>query len=52
MLFESRFWVGTDKKEWVLSIHANPHAHLPLPPELDRLANGNRFSLSFNLAIA
>lgn len=50
MLFESRFWVGVESKEWIVSIHANPHAHLSLPGGVARMADGKRHSVRFVLS--
>ena len=31
LFFESRFYIGLGRQEWVVSLHKNPHALLPLP---------------------
>ncbi|MDD5228858.1 MAG: hypothetical protein PHD53_08645, partial [Methylococcales bacterium] len=47
MLFESRFWTGIDSKEWIVSLHPNPHADIALPPELMKFATRERIQIKF-----
>jgi len=50
MLFEYRPWAGVERKEFIVSIHANEEAALPLPEPLHTLASGKRLSLDFILS--
>jgi len=50
MLFDARFWIGSRKKEWRVSILRNPHAKLPLPNELLDLPDGEEFPVEFELS--
>lgn len=50
MLFESRFSTLVGSNEWIVSIHANPHARLSLPEEVARMADGKRRSVGFVLS--
>ncbi len=50
MLFESRFWIGVESKEWIVSIHANPHARLSIPDCVVGIADSKRHLLRFVLS--
>ncbi len=50
MIFDARFWTGVECKDWIVSIHANPYASLPLPANIMRLADGKQHSIQFNLS--
>lgn len=49
LLFEPRFWIGFERKEWVVSIHRNPSATMSLPTHLSALADRGRLSIEFAL---
>jgi hypothetical protein len=51
LLFEPRFWVGADRKEWVVSIYRNPVAAIPLPAALVKWADCGRFSVKVRLSV-
>lgn len=48
LLFEPRFYTGFERKEWVVSIHRNPDATIPLPNHLAAVGQ-NRCSIGFTL---
>lgn len=50
LLFEPRFYIGVERKVWVVSIHRNPSATIALPPHLAALSNRGKFSVDFTLS--
>lgn len=48
LLFEPRFYTGFERKEWVVSIHRNPDATIPLPNHLAAVGQERR-SIDFTL---
>jgi len=48
MLFEPRFYIGFERKEWVVSIHRNPGAVLSLPEYLAAIGR-ERCTINFTL---
>lgn len=50
LLFEPRFYIGVERKEYVVSIHRNPTACVALPPQLAVIQVGERFSVEFMLS--
>lgn len=50
LLFEPRFYIGVERKEYVVSIHRNPTASIVLPPQLAVLSDEGRFSVEFTLS--
>nr|WP_294866553.1 hypothetical protein [uncultured Pseudogulbenkiania sp.] len=48
LLFEPRFYTGFERKEWVVSIHRNPHANISLPEHLAAVSQERR-SIVFTL---
>lgn len=51
LLFEPRFYIGANRKEWVASIIRNPSATVALPSDLAKLADRGRFSVEVSLAL-
>lgn len=49
LLFEPRFWIGADRKEWVVSIHRNFSASVSLPVQLAAIAGRGRKSIGVAL---
>lgn len=49
LLFEPRFWIGVDRKEWVVSMHRNPSASVSLPTHLCCVSRSGRQSIDFAL---
>ena len=49
LLFEPRFWIGLEQKEWVYSARLNPNAVVPIASELLGSADGNRHALRLPL---
>jgi hypothetical protein len=49
LLFEPRFYIGAERKEWVIFIHSNPSATIPLPTNLTELADRGRLPVGFML---
>lgn len=50
LVFEPRFYVGLERKEWVVSIHLNSTASIALPPQLAILSGRGRLSIEFMLS--
>lgn len=50
MLFDARFWVGVNSKEWIVSLHTNPYAELPLPIEIGNITNNEPHSVKYILS--
>lgn len=50
LLFEPRFYVGVEKKVWIVSLHVNPKALKPLPNQLITLLGREPISVEFNLS--
>lgn len=48
LLFQPRFYTGFERKEWVVSIHRNPYATVPLPGHLAAVVQ-ERCSIDFTL---
>lgn len=48
MLFEPRFFTGFGRKEWVVSIHRNPDATIPLPDHIPDVGH-ERLCIDFRL---
>jgi hypothetical protein len=51
LLFEPRFWIGIEQKEWVHFAHRNPNAKVPIASEALGIADGNRHALRIPLLI-
>jgi hypothetical protein len=51
LLFEPRFWIGIEQKEWVHVAHRNPNATVPVASEVLGIADGNRHALRIPLLI-
>ena len=51
LLFEPRFWIGIEQKEWVHSAYVNANAQTPIASELLGRADGNRHALRIPLLI-
>ncbi len=49
-LFDSRFWIGCGRKEWAVSVHANPNARFSIPADLTDVSDGQRHSVQFLLS--
>lgn len=47
LLFEPRFYIGFEKKEWLVSIHRNPSATISLPEHLASVG-GEQRSIEFS----
>lgn len=50
LLFEPRFYIGVERKEWVVSIHRNPSATNVLPPHFAALSSRDKFTVDFTLS--
>ena len=50
LLFEPRFYIGVERKGWIVSIHPNPTAVVPLPAQLAAHSDRGRFSVEFILS--
>ncbi len=48
LLFEPRFYIGFERKEWVVSIHRNPRANIQLPEHFNTVEQ-ERCSINFTL---
>lgn len=51
LVFEPRFWIGVEQKEWLYSVQLNPHASRPMPLELLGHPDGSRDSIRVPLLI-
>ena len=51
LLFEPRFWIGIEQKEWVHSAHVNAQANVPIDGWLLGNADGHRHALRIPLLI-
>jgi hypothetical protein len=51
LLFEPRFWIGIEQKEWVHSARLNPSAIVPVASELLGDADGYRHALRLPLLV-
>jgi hypothetical protein len=51
VLFEPRFWIGIEQKEWVHCAYRNPHAAVPVASGMLGIADGNRYALRIPLLI-
>ena len=51
LLFEPRFWIGIEQKEWVHCAQLNPNAIVSVASELLGIADGNRHALRLPLLI-
>ena len=49
LLFEPRFWIGLEQKEWLYSVHLNPAATRPIPRQMLGTADGGRDSIRIPL---
>jgi hypothetical protein len=49
LLFEPRFWIGLEQKEWLYSVQLNPHATRPIPREIFGNVDGSRDSIRIPL---
>ncbi|MBX9636569.1 MAG: hypothetical protein K2Q45_03350 [Nitrosomonas sp.] len=48
LLFQPMFYTGFERKEWIVSIHRNPGATIPLPKNFAAVDQG-RYSIDFTL---
>jgi hypothetical protein len=51
LLFEPRFWIGIEQKEWVHSAHLNAQADVPIDGRLLGNADGHRHALRIPLLV-
>jgi hypothetical protein len=51
VLFEPRFWIGIEQKEWMHCAYRNPNAATPMASEALGIADGNRYALRIPLLI-
>ena len=50
LLFEPRFYLGIERKEWVVLILPNPAASIALPPQLAAITDQGKFTVEFMLS--
>ena len=51
LLFEPRFWIGLEQKEWLYCVQRNPHAVRPVPREILGNVDGRRDSIRIPLLL-